>query len=237
MRFLNTLSTFLVAASFGHSAAALSLDSEKLSGVSTKQLFARDGPLGIEGTDAAWKKAAQWCVDGANSATGTDSADSKRLAKRGPPSLCTYIDIGGADGYDFPIGWWTSGLVTCIGVVVTGITETNTKYHALGHLTADKNSIEGSWTKFVGKVNGQKLTNMKGYMRVPDTSSKKPGSWEQDDQDLSDSAVAKIKQRMTDLVGAEPQIKAGPMTKTAENDGTMWVLADHVVAADGVNFD
>lgn len=132
--------------------------------------------------------------------------------------------MGGAN-----FGVYTEGLVTCIGIIVTGegSSPTTETLHVL-HVPAAEFMIESEWTKFKAGVEKAKLKNMKGTISIGDLSGAKPSvvPWDATVEALTKKWNDEMIKRLEALVGAaNVSKKTHNMAKAEKGEGDEGILA------------
>ena len=134
----------------------------------------------------------------------------------------------------FDLGLYTEGLVTCIGVVVTGDPPANqfrdTRFMA--HLAGSSWMMESQWTAFSSSVEQAALTNKRGWISLPDTSNMDPAL-----KTNTEEAINLIWGKLSTLINGTPQHAYHPinMPQTLP-DGSMQVDKQNQVSMGGVAF-
>ncbi|RAK99188.1 uncharacterized protein BO80DRAFT_426725 [Aspergillus ibericus CBS 121593] len=201
----------------------------------------------IKASKATWEKAAKLCKSGASKRSDWEEWDDDstvhlfdtRTTSWPPktPSGFTEVRMDQEVGERDPLGLWTYGLVTCMGVGVTG-TQTDSKKNSrfLMHLMASPSTMEKQWGNFQKLVTESGVTNMEGWMSIPDTSKDVPSNWNEDDKELSDDVAEAIEGILTQLIGKAPKIVKRPMAPAIAHElphGTMQIDKNNEVEIEG----
>jgi hypothetical protein len=225
MRFISALSTLLLGASLTTSvvAAPTSIDSHL-----ERRFQNLDDDMKAD--KATWEAFAKHC-GGGSSKRGLDKRASMD------------VKMGESNMMDFPIGLSTGGLLSCIGVVITGQKENGQSFRVLGHFVAAESAMESQWQKFksdyekAGKVDKD---TTHGYMSVPDYDKKYEGNAqgfygnkdnkEKDRIKLSKEFEDELKKRVDSLVNGNP----GRFTRDVDVVATMEVNESNQVRVNGI---
>jgi hypothetical protein len=162
----------------------------------------------------------------------TDISDAKRdagsqlLARWTAPDGFTGVQMSNSAGaISAGNGLYTEGLVTCIGVVVTGTPPNairNTRF--MVHLTGSWWLMESQWTAFQSLVEQAAVQNKRAWVSLPTTSG-----MDSEMQSLTQTAIDNVLDRVRSLVGGSPTqanhpyqmpqiLPAGTMRVTNQNE-------------------
>ncbi|KAK0653106.1 hypothetical protein B0T16DRAFT_490829 [Cercophora newfieldiana] len=179
----------------------------------------------LKGSDASWQKLSTLCAQGKRKR----SLQLRQVTwPPATPKGFTAVLQGKSDAaFASGNGLWTYGLVTCLGISVVGtppsaIAEPR---HML-HMESTKLVMDAQWETFEKRVKGAKLTKMKGYMSVPDTTKNLPPTWDAGMTQLTNDIIAEAKTQLQALTGSAPVVKTRPMSRGLAHEtpyGTMWV--------------
>lgn len=157
MRVLATLSKLLLGASLTTSVLAAPKPIETYL---ERRLQSLDDDVKAE--DATWEAFAAACGGGSS---------RRDLRKRS-----NNVMMGESDKMElYPIGLKTTGLLSCVGMVITGNKKDGIPFQILGHVAGSKGTIESQWQKFKGFYEGMGDTDKDstaGYLSVPDYKKK-----------------------------------------------------------------
>lgn len=188
MRFAKTLATLLVGATFAVTVAAGPVDSTKL--VRRENL-----DDDVEADDDVWERYAAACGN-------TNAKRSNIYPRADPPPGHTRVEMTKSEIWDgIPLGLWSEGFVSCIGLVVTGKKKgSDQTARVLGHFVAAKSTLESQWSDFKGKVEGANLENIKGWLSLPHLDEGTVETWDKDMRELGEEIESELKDRMDKLV-------------------------------------
>ena len=173
-------------------------------------------------------------------AAPTDSefngVQSKRqlLARNNPPRIEALQDKKYKSMSAIPINLYTQGLVTCIGVGITGGGSKDTRF--LLHVSASRSSIDGLWPELENGVRSAGLKNMQTYISAPDGCNT---DWdlELEVKTHNDNMVKYVKSKLHALTNTEPNVFDRPMhLHPDEPQGTMEIDAEKNVFVEGHPF-
>ena len=201
MHFTKTLTTFLVSAALTNFASAYAVDSS---------LVARVGiPFSkITANKATIDKSIQYCKKGRSKR----DLDSRAPWPPSVPGGFTAVTMGTHKGEKDPLGLWTYGLVTCIGVGVTGTPkDSKSDSRFLMHFMATHSSVDSQLKPFADAIKSAGLTNMEGWLSLPDSTNKTPSDWTKDDKELADEMAEGITDALKYITGKDPKIVTRPM--------------------------
>jgi hypothetical protein len=207
MRFIKTLTAFLLSATLASSAAAA---------IDSRAITVRRG-VAYRPTEANIAASKDTRASQA-SEQGTTYPD---LFRRAPSGLELFVAMGQQNAIKPPFGLYTSGLVSCMGVVVTGTpAHPDSNSFFLMHMCATSYSIDTDFATFATQVQAAQLSDIKGYLSLPDSNNQTPAGWTPEDKTLSDEVAASLVQKMTDLLGGhEPTIVTRPMQPAVDRVG------------------
>jgi len=224
MRFTQTLTTLLLGATFTSLVAASPVN---------KTLVRRDQNLDddIEADDETWARYTAWCGSTV-SKRGLETRANK------PSWIHNEVAMGNAaEMSGIPIGLWTQGLVTCLGVGAIGTKkEGGATYRALAHFTADKFSKESQWTRFKSMVENANLENVRTFLSVPDRENGVPDGWTDADKELAEEIESELKDRMDSLADGDAVKVVRQMKPAQERQGeagSMGIDPSNVVYIEG----
>ncbi|PYI09230.1 hypothetical protein BO78DRAFT_416023 [Aspergillus sclerotiicarbonarius CBS 121057] len=200
----------------------------------------------IKASKATWEKAAKLCKSGwskrSEGEEWDDDSTGHLFDKRTetwppkPPAGFAKVDIHEEKGEKY-VGLWTFGLVTCMGVGVTGTqTDSHKDSRVMMHLVSEPTSMEGQWGSFQKLVKESGMTNMEGWMSIPDTSQELPANWDEDDKELNENVAEAIEGALHQLIGKAPKIVKRPMAPAIAHQlphGTMQIDRHNNVEIDG----
>ena len=145
--------------------------------------------------------------------------------------------MGDHKGEKDPLGLWTYGLVTCIGVGVTGTPKDhNHDSRFLLHFLASPATVKSQLNPFAADIKAAGLTNMEGWLSIPDTFSQTPANWNADNKKLADKMAEGIKGALTHIVGKAPKIVTHPMAPTVAHTlphSTMQINKHNIIEIEG----
>jgi hypothetical protein len=210
----------------------------------------------LKGTAASWSKLSTLCAQGKRkrdlSYLEIEISEDVHIDARqvtwppATPKGFTAVLQGKSDAaFASGNGLWTYGLVTCLGIGVVGTPPSaiNEPRHML-HMESTAAVMDAQWETFEkrsvsppfpckrtvwlthDRVKNAKLTKMKGYMSVPDTTKNTPASWDADMTQLTDAIIAEARTRLQTLTGSAPVVKTRPMSRALAHEtpyGTMWI--------------
>ena len=133
-----------------------------------------------------------------------------------------------------PINLYTKGLVTCIGVGITGNGSKDTRF--LLHVSASRSSIDAQWPDLENGVRSAGLKNMQTYISAPDGCN---ADWdlEPEVKTQNDNIVEYVKSKLHALTNTDPRVFDRPMhLHPREPQGTMEIDAEKNVFVDGHPF-
>ena len=133
-----------------------------------------------------------------------------------------------------PINLYTKGLVTCIGVGITGNGSKDTRF--LLHVSASRSSIDAQWPDLENGVRSAGLKNMQTYISAPDGCN---ADWdlELEVKTQNDNMVKYVKSKLHALTNTEPNVFDRPMhLHPVEPQGTMEIDAEKNVFVEGNPF-
>ena len=133
-----------------------------------------------------------------------------------------------------PINLYTKGLVTCIGVGITGDGSKDTRF--LLHVSASRSSIDAQWPDLENGVRSAGLKNMQTYISAPDGCNT---DWdlELEVKTHNDNMVKYVKSKLHALTNTEPNVFDRPMhLHPDEPQGTMEIDAEKNVFVEGNPF-
>ena len=133
-----------------------------------------------------------------------------------------------------PINLYTKGLVTCIGVGITGNGSKDTRF--LLHVSASRSSIDAQWPDLENGVRSAGLKNMQTYISAPDGGN---ADWdlELEVKTQNDNMVKYVKSKLHALTNTEPNVFDRPMhLHPDEPQGTMEIDAEKNVFVEGNPF-
>lgn len=215
MRFTNFFTSTLALASLALAAAVPDPANPELVERSPVKPPAHAAPLiagtgifkDIKATKAAWQGVAAAC----------GSRKKRGLESRTPPKYFTVVPQGGHAGSgQYPISYYTEGLITCFGIVIKGTapaSNPNANTRWLLHMHATESMDD--WAKFKKDVEASGITSMTGYMSLPSPApvgmdiNGRP--WTQEQQDLSNRVMEKTKAAVRDFTKRAPVIHMRPM--------------------------
>ena len=91
-------------------------------------------------------------------------------------------------------------------------------------------------TPFAAAIRAAGLTNMKGWLSIPNTSSQTPAEWTADDKELADMMAGGIKDALTQIFGKAPKTVTRPMAPAIAHTlpyGTMKIDQNDNVEIEG----
>ena len=213
----------------------------------------------LKGSAATWSKLSQLCAQGKKKrdfplGMSTSLPDTPRppfgQANMVPdervvtwppdtPKGFTYVPQGKSNAaFSSGNGLWTYGLVTCLGISVVGTPPSAiAEPRHLLHMESTQLVMDAQWDTFEKRVKGAKLTAMRGYMSVPDTTRNLPSTWDAGMTQLTNDIIAEARTRLTTLTGAVPTVKVRPMSRALAHEtpyGTMWVDNRNEVYIEGL---
>jgi hypothetical protein len=169
----------------------------------------------------------------------SDISDAKRdagsqlLARWTAPAGFSGVQMSNSAGeISAGNGLFTEGLVTCIGVVVTGTSLDairNTRFMA--HLTGSWFMMETQWTAFQDLIEQADIQNKRAWVSIPTTSGMDSSM-----QSQTDEAISNVLDRINSLAGNPTQANHPyemPQTLPA---GTMWVTNQNEVFMGGAYY-
>ena len=173
----------------------------------------------VQGSAAAWQALTTYC--------GSGGSSKRDLESRATPPAGPFNEItpGDSDSQTYPIGLWTQGLLSCIGIGVTA-----DQGRALGHFTSDESSKEAQWDKFAGLVSG--WTNIQGFVSQPDRSTNTSPIMNNEALDLMDRVSAALIGRMGSLGPTKPVLRS-MAPGTSNTDNTMSIDGQNNVLING----
>ncbi|KAF2232777.1 hypothetical protein EV356DRAFT_504763 [Viridothelium virens] len=189
----------------------------------------------IKASNGTWDKMASLCYGG----------QSKRnLEVRIPewppitPAGFTQVRMGESKGEKGPLGLWTFGLFTCLGLGVTGIPKNHTgnSRFLMHFMVSEGKKEDDQWNPFHKLVKDASLENMKGWMSIPDLSQQLPVGWSDLEAGYVDLVIKRMVQKMTELTGKAPKTVARPMALVVKHQlphGTMQIDRNNEVEMDG----
>ena len=224
MHFSSSFTIFLASIVFADFAiAAPTAANEAL--VSGTGLFSK-----IKASKSSWDNVAKACASGAT---------KRDLEARAPPPGFNEVKMNEFLGAgEFPLGLWTGGLVTCLGVGITGTApasnaKANTRF--LLHLPATNQATQ-VFQGFAAKVKESALTNMEGYLSYPELHSDMPDSGgaratqlSNEDKKLTGDMATAILDAVHELINKAPKVKVRPMSPA----GTMQIDNQNHVEING----
>ena len=175
----------------------------------------------VKGSAAAWAALSQYCGSG-----GSSKRDLEARAPQPPGGPWQEVKMGDSQSMTYPIGLWTQGLLSCIGI---GVTADGGK-RALGHFTAEVSGKEAQWEKFSGLVDG--WTGVQGYVSKPDRSTNTASIMNDEALDLMDQLSAQLIARMNSLGPTKIVLRSMPLG-TSDTDNTMSIDGQNNVLING----
>ncbi|KAK4449746.1 hypothetical protein QBC34DRAFT_462227 [Podospora aff. communis PSN243] len=192
----------------------------------------------LKGTAASWSKLSTLCAQGKRkrdlSSLEIEISEDIHIDARqltwppATPKGFTAVLQGKSDAaFASGNGLWTYGLVTCLGIGVVGTPPSaiNEPRHML-HMESTAAVMDAQWDTFEKRVKAAKLTRMRGYMSVPDTTRNTPASWDADMTQLTNAIIVEARTRLQTLTGSAPVVKTRPMSRALAHEtpyGTMWI--------------
>jgi hypothetical protein len=160
-------------------------------------------------------------------------AGSRLLARWTAPAGFSGVQMSNSAGeFSAGNGLYTEGLVTCIGVVVTGTPPNairNTRFMA--HLTGSWFMMETQWTAFQSLIEQADIQDKRAWVSIPTTSGMDSSM-----QSQTDEAISNVLDRINTLAGNPTQANHPfemPQTLPA---GTMWVTNQNEVFMGGAYY-
>lgn len=176
----------------------------------------------VHGSAAAWAALTSYCGQGSSKR----DLESRSPAPAGGP--WQEVSMGDSQSYaGIPLGLWTQGLLSCIGIGVTGNGGAN---RALGHFTSDSSSKEAQWDKFSGLVSG--WTGVQCYMSKPDRSTNTASIMTNEALDLMDNVSAQLLARLNSL-GPTKIVLRSMANTDGDTDNTMSIDGQNNVLING----
>lgn len=141
---------------------------------------------------------------------------------------------------DIPLGLWTMGLVSCIGVGVTGNTKDGNKpVRVLGHFQGAESTLGPEWRSFKQKLDDANVDKdtTHGYMSVPDFENQLPPGWDDELTKLGKKIVEELKDEVDNVIDGNPLVITRPMlpafNHADDTSGTMSIDGQQNVYIDG----
>jgi hypothetical protein len=169
----------------------------------------------------------------------SDISDAKRdagtqlLARWTAPAGFSGVQMSNSAGeLSAGNGLYTEGLVTCIGVVVTGTPPNairNTRF--MVHLTGSWFLMETQWTAFQDLIEQADIQNKRAWVSIPTTSGMDSSM-----QSQTDEAISNVLDRINSLVGSPTQANHPYEMPQTLPDGTMWVTNQNEVFMGGAYY-
>lgn len=141
----------------------------------------------------------------------------------------TFVPMGGNNAQPAGAsGFYTTGLITCIGVVITGTPSAMWRNGIfMAHLTGNWVTMQNEWTKLYNLVEQAGIQDKKAYISYPDTTT---GPQSAEDKAETDNTVQQLTARVSALINGSPTY-----VKHSQDlpGGTMSVTGAGVVTIDG----
>ncbi|PWY81713.1 hypothetical protein BO94DRAFT_601737 [Aspergillus sclerotioniger CBS 115572] len=193
----------------------------------------------IKASTSTWERAAKLCKEG-YSKRDLDLHVRTNSWPPETPSGFNKVDMGEIKGALAPKGLWTYGLVTCIGLGVTGTQKDATKdARILMHLPSTKKSLEERWGDLLKLVEEAGMTDMEGWMSIPDTENQVPSGWSADLKELTEEVAEAAEWGLKQVIGKTPKVVKRPMALAIAHTlphGTMQIDKENKVEIDGVEY-
>ncbi|KAK3327019.1 hypothetical protein B0T19DRAFT_441045 [Cercophora scortea] len=226
MHLLHSLTTLLA------SGAALAL-------AVPAKLVARDSPFSDLDLPADfWGNMDNYCRNGVPTKRRSRSVPGHPLDRRASKPSGYQEVAPGTYTKDFEAvtvnGAWTDFLVTCFGVVIIGDSTNAVSYSKfLAHFYATPSLLDSLWTDVKNEVTAQGLTNLRGWISLPDRSTA-PADLDQNDMLTVENTMRDL---VTQLTGQAPTVRYHNMADASARVGDVGTMqynnADKTVLIDG----